>query len=66
VSGAFDAWDLLFAAMALVLVIEGVLPFFNPTLWRRMFERALQLTDGQLRFAGLSSMLLGLVLLLLF
>lgn len=50
-------------ALALVLVIEGLLPFANPPAWRRVFERMLQLSDGQLRFMGLSSILLGLALL---
>jgi len=63
VTGASSLWDLLFAALALVLVIEGVLPFFNPGLWRQMFERVLRMTDGQIRFAGLSSMLVGVVVL---
>jgi uncharacterized protein YjeT (DUF2065 family) len=66
VKGSLDPWDLLFAALALMLVIEGLLPFFNPGVWRRVFERATQLTDGQIRFAGLSSMLIGVLLLLLF
>ncbi len=57
-------WDLLLPACALVLVIEGVLPFLSPTGWRRLFEQATRLTDGQIRFLGLSSMLIGLVLLL--
>ena len=51
---------------ALVLIFEGLLPFFSPTLWRQAFERALQLTDGQIRFIGLSSMLVGLLLALIF
>lgn len=59
-------FDLLLGAFALMLVIEGLLPFFAPRLWRQVFERALQLSDGQLRFFGLSSMLAGLLLLLLF
>ncbi len=64
--GSLDLWDLMLGALALMLVIEGLLPFFNPGLWRKVFERALRLTDGQIRFAGLSSMLVGLALLLLF
>lgn len=59
-------WDLLLPACALVLVIEGVLPFLSPALWRRLFEQATRLSDGQIRFLGLSSMLVGLVLLLVF
>ncbi len=50
-------------ALALVLILEGVLPFAAPALWRDTFRRMLQLSDGQLRFFGLTSMLLGLALL---
>jgi uncharacterized protein YjeT (DUF2065 family) len=57
-------WDLLLGACALMLVVEGLLPFFSPGAWRRVFERATQMSDGQLRFLGLSSMLAGLVMLL--
>ncbi len=59
-------WDLLLPACALVLVIEGVLPFLTPAGWRRLFEQATRLSDGQIRFLGLSSMLVGLTLLLVF
>ncbi len=58
--------DWLFAALGLMLVFEGLLPFFSPGGWRRTFERVLQLTDGQLRFMGLCSMGLGLLLLVFF
>ena len=57
--------DWVWGALALMLVFEGLLPFLSPTAWRRMFERALKLSDGQIRFMGLSSMLVGLLLLLL-
>ena len=57
--------DALWVACALVLVFEGILPFLSPTVWRQVFERALKMSDGQIRFVGLSSMLLGLGLLLL-
>jgi uncharacterized protein len=59
-------WDVLLAACALMLVVEGLLPFFSPSAWRGMFERATKLSDGQIRFLGLASMLTGLVLLALF
>jgi len=55
--------DWVMGALALMLVFEGLLPFLSPTAWRQVFERALQLTDGQIRFIGLSSMLAGLLLL---
>jgi len=54
--------DALWLALGLVLVVEGLLPFLNPALWRRVFEQALQMQDGQLRFFGLASILLGLAL----
>jgi uncharacterized protein YjeT (DUF2065 family) len=50
-------------ALALMLVIEGVLPFLLPAVWRETFRRITQFTDGQIRFFGLSSMLAGLILL---
>jgi uncharacterized protein YjeT (DUF2065 family) len=58
-----SASDLLLGALALMLVVEGLLPFFNPGLWRRVFERATRMSDGQLRFIGLSSMLAGVLML---
>ena len=57
--------DLLLGAVALMLVFEGLLPFLSPQLWREMFERATRLSDGQIRFIGLSCMLVGLLLLAL-
>jgi hypothetical protein len=56
----------LLLAFALMLVIEGLLPFVAPRVWRETFRRATELADGQLRFIGLTSMLIGLVLLMLF
>jgi uncharacterized protein YjeT (DUF2065 family) len=51
-------------AFALMLVIEGALPFLAPRLWRDTFRRITQMTDGQIRFIGLTSMLVGLLVLL--
>ena len=53
--------ELLLAALALVLVIEGLLPFLAPRLWRESFRKLVELTDGQLRFVGLVSIAVGLV-----
>lgn len=50
----------LLAALGLVLVLEGVMPFLAPGLWRDTFRKLLDLSDGQLRFMGLISMLMGL------
>jgi uncharacterized protein YjeT (DUF2065 family) len=49
-------------AFALVLVIEGFMPFVSPVTWRKTFIQILQLSDGQLRFFGLVSLLLGMAL----
>ena len=56
----------LLLALALMLVIEGILPFVAPRIWRETFRRAIELEDGQIRFIGLASMSVGLVLLLSF
>jgi uncharacterized protein len=58
-------WADLAAALALVLVLEGILPFANPKALRRAWESMLRLSDSQLRIAGLASMLVGLLLLFL-
>ena len=51
----------IWLALALVLVIEGLLPFLSPTNSRRAFEQALKMSDGQIRFFGLCSVVLGLL-----
>ena len=51
-------------ALALMLIIEGVLPFLAPGVWRDAFRRLIELSDGQVRFVGLTSMIAGLLLLL--
>jgi uncharacterized protein len=53
----------LLTALALMLVIEGVLPFLVPGLWRETFRKLTEMSDGQIRFIGLTSMLAGLLLL---
>jgi uncharacterized protein YjeT (DUF2065 family) len=55
-----DYWLL---GLAMMLVIEGMLPFVFPGLWRETFRKLVTLKDGQLRFVGITSMLCGLVLL---
>jgi uncharacterized protein len=56
---------ILLTAFALMLIIEGILPFLLPTVWRDTFRRLTEMSDGQLRFIGLTSMLAGLLLLLI-
>ena len=53
------------AAMGLMLVFEGLLPFVAPQAWRETFKRMIELKDGQLRFIGLLSIFGGLLLLFL-
>ncbi|MCB1934589.1 MAG: DUF2065 domain-containing protein [Nitrosomonas sp.] len=53
-------------AFALMLIIEGILPFISPRMWREAFIKMTELDDGQLRFIGLTSMIIGLALLMLF
>ncbi len=55
--------DLLWMAVGLVLVFEGLFPLLAPGAWRRTFLRMLQLREGQLRFFGLVSATLGLLIL---
>jgi uncharacterized protein YjeT (DUF2065 family) len=58
--------DNLLLAFALMLVLEGIVPFIAPNAWRETFRRLTQLTDGQIRFIGLTSMLVGLIVLIIF
>jgi uncharacterized protein YjeT (DUF2065 family) len=56
-------WSDFFAAVALYLVLEGLLPFSSPEAWRKGFSMMGQLKDGQLRLVGLVSIVAGLLLL---
>ena len=58
-------WHDILVALALMLVIEGILPFLNPTGIRRAIIMMAQMDDRQLRFGGLTSMIVGVVLLYL-
>jgi uncharacterized protein len=55
--------DAIWIALALLLVLEGLMPAINPAGWRRMFEQLLRLNDQQVRTIGLISMVAGLILL---
>ena len=57
------SYQLLLTALALMLIFEGILPFVAPGLWRETFRRLTEMGDGQIRFIGLSSMLVGLLML---
>jgi uncharacterized protein YjeT (DUF2065 family) len=56
--------EALIAALGLMLVLEGILPFVAPGAWREAFRRMTELPDAQLRVIGLASMIVGLALLL--
>jgi uncharacterized protein YjeT (DUF2065 family) len=58
-------WGDLLAALALVLVIEGIVPFVSPQALRRMLATVSQLDDRSLRITGLVSMIFGVVMLYL-
>jgi uncharacterized protein YjeT (DUF2065 family) len=55
-----DYWLL---GLAMMLVVEGMIPFVSHGLWRETFSKLVTLTDGQLRFVGITAMLSGLLLL---
>ena len=57
--------EIALAALALMLVFEGILPLVAPRAWRETMRRVGELSDGQLRFVGLGSMLVGLAVLVL-
>jgi uncharacterized protein YjeT (DUF2065 family) len=56
-------WNDLFAALALMLIFEGILPFLNPDRYRKMLEMMEQISNSQLRTMGLIVMVIGAVLL---
>jgi uncharacterized protein YjeT (DUF2065 family) len=54
----------LITAFGLMLVLEGVLPLVAPQAWRDTFRRMIELNDGQLRFVGMLSMIIGVIVVL--
>lgn len=56
----------LLLAFGLMLLIEGLLPLVAPRVWRETFRRVTEMADGQLRFIGLTSIVIGLAMILLF
>lgn len=56
-------WSDLFAALALYLVLEGVMPFLSPRSVKRLMQALSSLQDRQLRLFGLASMSAGIALL---
>ncbi|MCP4289561.1 MAG: DUF2065 domain-containing protein [Gammaproteobacteria bacterium] len=58
-------WNDFLVALALVMVIEGILPFLSPGGMRRIMQASLELDDRSLRVGGLISMLIGVITLYL-
>ena len=58
-------WNDLWVAMALMLVLEGIVPFLSPDTLRRMLVAMIQMDNRGMRIAGLISMLAGVALLYL-
>ena len=59
------AWGDLFSAVALVLIIEGIIPFISPNALRNTYKRIAEMGDETVRISGLVSMIAGVILLAL-
>ncbi|PCH86110.1 MAG: hypothetical protein COB26_02650 [Piscirickettsiaceae bacterium] len=57
------AWQELFAAIALVLILEGIVPFISPDALRKTYQRLMEMNDRTIRATGLISMIAGVLLL---
>jgi len=57
------AWQELFAAIALVLILEGIVPFISPNALRKTYQRLMEMNDQAIRVTGLISMIAGVLLL---
>ena len=58
-------WGDLLSALALVLVVEGLWPFLSPSGFKQRIAQVLEVPEGVLRYIGLASMLIGLLVLYL-
>ncbi|MGA2548712.1 MAG: DUF2065 domain-containing protein [Burkholderiaceae bacterium] len=56
-------WSTIVVALALLLIFEGLMPFAAPARWKDTFRRIVEFTDGQVRFLGLLSIIVGFILL---
>ena len=59
-------WQILGIGFGLALVIEGLMPFLSPDRWRQVVQQIQQLSNGQIRFFGLMSMVVGVILMCAF
>ena len=53
-------WADLWAALALVLILEGLMPFFSPRGYRSLVQQMATMPESTLRYTGLGLMLVGL------
>jgi uncharacterized protein YjeT (DUF2065 family) len=58
-----DFWQVLPAAVALLFIVEGMLPFVSPGRWRAMLTMAEKMDDRMIRYVGLGSMVFGVIIL---
>jgi uncharacterized protein len=58
-------WTDLLAALAIVCIIEGIMPFINPSGMKRLLARMASMEEREMRIVGLVSMLVGLAILYL-
>ena len=58
-------WEVFFIAVGLMMIFEGIFPFSFPNAWRETFQKLILLEDSQIRIIGLTSMVIGLIILLL-
>lgn len=56
-------WEQILIALALLLIIEGIMPFINPNGWKNLLRAILDMDNAALRTGGFISMMIGLVLL---
>ena len=61
-----DFWQVFPVAIALVFIIEGMMPFLSPGRWRQMLAMAVQMDERSVRYVGLGSMVFGVFLLYIF
>ena len=58
-------WNDLFTALALVMVVEGIMPFISPRKYKLTMQQMLSMPDGTLRSIGFGLMLIGVISLFL-
>jgi len=58
-------WTDFLAALAIVCIIEGVMPFINPPGMKRLLAKLASMEERELRLGGFFSMLVGLAILFL-